>query len=61
MPRVKPPCKECKDRELSCHKNCDKYKQYREELNKYNNNVKDNKSKIHIADIYAKERSRRRR
>ena len=29
---MKPPCKDCPDRVLGCHKTCEKYLAYREEL-----------------------------
>lgn len=29
---MKPPCKECPDRVLGCHKTCEKYLAYREQL-----------------------------
>lgn len=31
--RIFNPCKDCADREVGCHGKCDKYAQYREELN----------------------------
>ncbi len=29
---VVPPCKDCADRQLSCHSKCSKYADYREEI-----------------------------
>lgn len=32
--RVKAPCKDCPDRKVKCHSSCEKYKEYREYLDK---------------------------
>lgn len=29
---MKPPCKDCKDRHVGCHGDCERYKQYKAEL-----------------------------
>lgn len=29
---MKPPCKDCKDRHVGCHGACERYKQYKTEL-----------------------------
>ena len=29
------PCKDCSDRVVGCHSSCDKYKQYRSELDEF--------------------------
>jgi hypothetical protein len=31
---VKPPCKNCTERSISCHSTCEKYLSYREQLDK---------------------------
>lgn len=35
------PCKDCNDRYLACHDYCIKYKDWRDNLDKYNNHVKE--------------------
>ena len=34
MYNVMAPCKGCQDRKLACHDRCDKYKIYKEEINR---------------------------
>ena len=34
MYNVMAPCKGCQDRQLACHDRCDKYKIYKEEINR---------------------------
>ena len=43
--RPSAPCKDCKDRELGCHDWCQLYREFRKELDQYNEVVKKNKEK----------------
>lgn len=44
-----PPCKECKDRKIGCHGKCERYRQFREELDELNKTIKNAKQYGSIA------------
>lgn len=37
------PCKGCNDRFVGCHSNCDRYAQYKNDLNNRNKNIREQK------------------
>ena len=46
MIKAKPPCINCNDRATSCHGKCDKYKNYRTELEDEKRIIKKNKDQF---------------
>lgn len=38
------PCKDCKSRTVGCHSTCEKYEQFKKEMEEYNNTIKHNHS-----------------
>lgn len=57
-------CKSCTDRQtepVNCHSYCEKYKQYREELEKARLNEKEEKARFNQCERYMYEQSRRKR
>lgn len=58
------PCRDCQSRTISpvnCHDVCEKYKQYREELEKARLNEKEEKARFNQCERYMYEQSRRKR
>ncbi len=51
--KIKAPCKGCADMEMGCHGKCDKYKQYREDLEE----MKRLKKKDALVKYYLKDKS----
>lgn len=39
--KISCPCKDCEEREMKCHVNCDKYKQYQKEMQSRKQHQKD--------------------
>ena len=42
------PCKDCKDRHLGCHGECEKYKEFKE----YRNKINEKRQEAHKEDVY---------
>lgn len=50
---TKPPCKDCKQREIGCHSNCDLYKQYKQKFESEKEEISRLRSKERLADDFA--------
>ena len=55
--KIKGPCLGCSRRKLHCHEVCSEYLQYREDLDKLNNQIKDTKNTANTFNEYANYRS----
>lgn len=51
--RPKTPCRECDDRQVGCHINCEKYKEFKDELEK----ISKAKTKYKQTTYFARARS----
>lgn len=49
---IKSPCKNCENRCVGCHSNCDKYIEYRKQLDNRNEIIKTEKGKTTDLDRY---------
>lgn len=49
MKRPESPCWLCADRQPGCHSECDKFAEYQERLQKYNERCRSNYKHIHAA------------
>lgn len=54
-----PPCGGCDDRTIGCHSNCDKYKIYRDSLDKFNSVCREAKNVNNNIDRYSVDTNRR--
>ena len=55
----KNPCYKCKDRNVGCHSNCEKYQKWKKKSNKARDNRKKNREyEAYLSDL--KEKNRRR-
>lgn len=55
------PCRFCNKRTVECHTNCEQYIKWKEELNDYNNKVKESRKKLnanHFGKHFFKNRRR---
>lgn len=50
---TKPPCKDCKQREIGCHANCDLYKHYKKEFESEKEEISKLRNKERLADDFA--------
>lgn len=53
----KPPCKDCKDRSVGCHGTCEKYKEYRSNLDDRKETIKKNRSTDALIASYVRKAS----
>lgn len=53
------PCKDCNDRCVGCHSNCDRYKEFREVVDKRNNQKREYRKKQDVLIGYTRESIRR--
>lgn len=59
MPKPLPPCKNCENRCYACHSNCKGYKDYKIELDKYNDVVKQEHYNYGLGRMLYKKRKER--
>ena len=48
--KIKAPCKDCKERSISCHSRCDKYISYRKEYDEINEKYREYKKASRLPD-----------
>lgn len=56
---IEVPCKNCESREVGCHSKCEKYLKYREEWQKANKKIREDKKAFDAITSYQVERVRR--
>lgn len=50
------PCKDCKERAVGCHSECEQFARYREALGSYKKTMKNNLRKKDVYEGYQKEK-----
>lgn len=58
---IEPSCKDCKERYVGCHSHCEKYLEFRKQLDEYNQKEKEEKKLYGDVIAYNIKPSRRRR
>lgn len=53
------PCKDCTERYVGCHSECEKYAEYRSQIEEKNRLIHEGRQELYGADVYEKKKSRR--
>lgn len=59
MREPKSPCKDCSDRQIGCHSECEKYISWRAEHEKVSETIRADKMRVHDADAFLTDQHRK--